>query len=589
MDVSILQLMGTPDFTDLSRLLVESLTSVATSTERVYGQMGERYPVMVRELEAAFGGAGIQEDLAAGIQTILQGIQDHEARYALAREESKEQLVLWRNQAAVIEAVAASIDEIREDSILMELLSLNAMVIASKAGAAGRAFGCITTELKSLSNQSMALTEEVSRRKNGLHRIFVEFEDGWEQCEKREQENFVEFLSEIRGVFGDLNSGSAQISEGLAKIHGKSRAVREPLVKIMIEIQNQDRIRQGLDHVQLTIDEFLVRSESKTAHARLDELSYLELLPDLSSQVLDEIVGQIQQNRSVFAQSLVEAGALIERLEQERRAFLGASKANTGFGLLDSSFVQGERLFSGFVDQTQSLLRDREALVHKGLQLQKSVAEMVDFLHSFEAQLPQFRNIDVASRIQVARHSELVSMRDNTLSMTNLTRKIESDVGRSVDLASAFVASVQKLFQDYQVQFTERFRATEELMAQGQQAVGRLKQVQEQMIEAVDKSELFTSAFTDQFSQTKSDLNGLGELLKTITNQQGNLRSIKNHVQDEKRRIMDELGVTDWKLDKKKLRAMVDRFTIFTHKKFAAELGDFEVEQNVESGEVTLF
>ncbi len=48
-------------------------------------------------------------------------------------------------------------------------------------------------------------------------------------------------------------------------------------------------------------------------------------------------------------------------------------------------------------------------------------------------------------------------------------------------------------------------------------------------------------------------------------------------------------GIEGWKLESEKLKAMIDRFTIFTHKKFAAELGDFEVESSVASGEVTLF
>jgi hypothetical protein len=34
---------------------------------------------------------------------------------------------------------------------------------------------------------------------------------------------------------------------------------------------------------------------------------------------------------------------------------------------------------------------------------------------------------------------------------------------------------------------------------------------------------------------------------------------------------------------------MVERFTIFTHKKAAGEIGRFDVETGVEAGEITLF
>ena len=64
---------------------------------------------------------------------------------------------------------------------------------------------------------------------------------------------------------------------------------------------------------------------------------------------------------------------------------------------------------------------------------------------------------------------------------------------------------------------------------------------------------------------------------------------VGSSIGQEKRALLKERGLETWTLSNTQLKAMVGRFTMFTHKKIAAELGNFEVEDSVDSGEVTLF
>ena len=73
------------------------------------------------------------------------------------------------NNFIIIKAEADVINNIKEGSIEMELISLNAMTVALKSGTAGKAFSFITDELKKLSAQTIKLTDQLTI--NGKHQL----------------------------------------------------------------------------------------------------------------------------------------------------------------------------------------------------------------------------------------------------------------------------------------------------------------------------------------------------------------------------------------------------------------------------------
>jgi hypothetical protein len=145
------------------------------------------------------------------------------------------------------------------------------------------------------------------------------------------------------------------------------------------------------------------------------------------------------------------------------------------------------------------------------------------------------------------------------------------------------------LLEDFQGQFTEDFRRTEQFIALGRNSATLVREAQQTLIQSVERSRVFSERFTEQFERTNRDLENLDGLLQTVATQRSNLLALKNQVEDEKKRLLAAKGVSEWKLEKGKLKAIVDGFTIFSHKKILADLGDFEIEQAADAGEVTLF
>lgn len=583
--------MNIHEFDALRSSAVDSFAAVTRSTESVYLRMGQAFPSLIRELESSFGTERTlaQGELSRVIDEAMGAIRDHEAQVTLDEVQSRGVFSNLEHQLAALGTLSSHIDEIREDSVLMELFSLNALVIAVKAGPSGQAFSCITSELKKLSNHTMVLTDTIANREASLSEAFLDFQASLTALGRQEQAAIGEFLSHIHGIFDGLGSETSQLLGGLEAISRKSDAVKGPLVKIMIDIQDQDRIRQSLDHVVLSLQEFQRVDEGATIEARLDELSLLEILPDLSALVLDEVSDQILHNRDSFGRFLGEARSQMEGLEAELGAYVGHQYTRGQATRLEGLFRSGSDVYSAFVARTEALQRNRELLVRKSATLQKKVSELVDSLTAFQDILAKFRNIDLASRIQVARQAALASMKDNAAGMSGLTRKIDLDVTQAMAVTSSFFSEVQALFSAYREQLAVRVRKDQEFNRRLHETMGRLEDTQGVMDRSIRESRVFSHAFTDQFVASERDLVTLDNLLTEIATQKQVLGVIKARVVDQKSRLLAGQGLTEWRLAPDKLKAMVSRFTIFTHKQFAAELGNFEVEQGVESGEVTLF
>jgi len=386
-----------------------------------------------------------------------------------------------------------------------------------------------------------------------------------------------------------LKSESDRLLGELQGIRKKSEEVKAPLVKIMVAIQNQDRIRQSLDHVKLSLTEFVKHESSEATEDVLDELSFLETLPELSVLVLDEIQTQILGDRKLFQKSIEEARRLVQGLEAERLDFLELHFNGRQKGTLEIGFESCEKLFFDFLKDAESHIRGQEQSRRRISSLQGYVTDLVDSLSSFEELVSRFRNIDIASRIQVARHKELSAMNNNATEMSALTERISGDYVAAISLAREFFSAVEGVFSAFSRQDQTRLGSDQEFNERLNQVVAALKAGHAALVQSIRDSEVFTVGFTKQFSQSEHDLVVLDGLKNAISEQKKSLQEVKTRISAEKKGVMKELGIAEWKLENEKLKAIVSRFTIFAHKKMAAGLGEFEVEDSVESGDVTLF
>lgn len=490
------------------------------------------------------------------------------------------------------------IGRIKEDSIEMELISLNAMTVALKAGSAGRAFSYITEELKRLSSRTISLTEEITNRGEQLLRIFHDFRSSLTEIKEYQENLFANLRGKLDSSFRDVQEGIDRASSALSSVSARSAGIRAPLHTVMEEIQLQDIIKQSIDHVIISLRELSSASAFETTDERLDELAFFQQLPDLCHSLLEDVAAKIDRSMSVFRKEIGTARSVIHDVEQERNQFVSGALGKSGAGRTNGYRTEEslDVLFERSTGVLRSLLSDlsrsmtmKEQLTERSRGLMNEVSRLEEGFKSFAIVINRFHSIDIASRIEVVKQSVLQKMSGTVDEMTTLTERIERDVNESLDSIKVFIKTIsqtvtefRKVFQDEQ-EFVARF---EKNIRTG---YDQLFQEKNGLIDTISGFSLFTGSFLSLFDTTSQDLNRLEVLLADIARIRTELDEIKRLTRSEMEPLLQRKGVSSWKIGNHKLQEIITRFTIFTHKKRAGDLAGFDVEEGAESGTVTLF
>jgi hypothetical protein len=136
--------------------LSDALRSIAAQTEGTYLSLAATYPELLKSMKNS-----LQDDIGSGMDVghsrqnaIMQSLQSAssviaELGQAFNSAHAKDLAVyeILRIHMDKIASLSKYIAGIQENSSAMELISLNAMTVALKAGLSGRAFSFITEEL----------------------------------------------------------------------------------------------------------------------------------------------------------------------------------------------------------------------------------------------------------------------------------------------------------------------------------------------------------------------------------------------------------------------------------------------------------
>jgi methyl-accepting chemotaxis protein len=585
---------------ELRNRIIGSLEGLSSSTERVYMGMAEAYPKLLNEMRQSLnqteqmlhGGNHQAGDDSALLQLIKETrgfIDVSHHTFAKAHKSDQEIHSVLASQLERVSSLSEFINHIHDDSSAMELISLNAMTVALKAGIHGRAFSVITEELQRLSARTIDLTEQVTMQGEVLIRRFSEFKEILNNLNSKEEAIFGAFIERINACFEDFSGGVKSIIRTILDLRKRSEKVIEPLMRIMTEIQNQDVIRQGIDHVILSLHEIKPITAAASPEETLDEFSFLEILPDLCRDLLDGIAKQIRGNKETFETNLRATQGIIDTIEREREQFIRSAMDDQNPQGLLRRFQKSHEAFEELFRDIESLYRNKANTVNRSREVQYMVKELDSSFKSFENLITRFRTIDIASRIEIAKQAVLAQMSGTVNEMTALTLRIQEDVAKSDQITSSFLETSQRLLEQYRRDYLQTSIFSRHFIERLRKRSNKLETTKDSLIGSINNNQVFTGTFIQQFNHTRADLESLENLLAGIDEQKRLLQDIKAELGAQKRQYMNERGIADWKLDSGKLRSMIERFTIFTHKQIAGELGGFTVEQGIQSGDVTFF
>ena len=577
------------DFASSGSGLKQRIRALVSESERLFLKFADTFPVFVAEMNRSLehsseklaklgGGAGVEDSLRELFNDTRVLISDVSARFQDMHERDQNLLSSLGSGIEILGSLDSIIVRIKEDSVEMEIISLNAMTVALKSGSAGKAFSVITDELKRLSSRTISLTDQLTADGKKLLAIFRKYREEVEKLELQQQELFGGLEGRLQGVFSELEVDIRKMGGRMSDLITRSRQIEAPIRKIMETVQLQDIVRQSLDHVMMALDEIDMVSTSSA-----DDLSFRSRLLDLAVAMVRDVRKNIAEAAESFASCAITVSSTVEDGEGRRRELLGDGETQ---GAL-ASFGRVSETLESLAGQVDAYMRTKNSLTANGGMLTDAVESLENGFRDFAKILSRFKNIDVASRIEVAKQASLRSMSDTVLEMSALTERIGSDVEEATKSTQGFIADTKAAIRAYANLAEEESTSIHQSEERLREARDGLSGIKDSLWESVRDFSLFTKDFKTLVASSSRDAGAFSHLLSELDAALDELEAFKRKT-DETRISMGMSSSID-ETHSTRFKDVIDRFTIYAHKQVAADLGGFRVESGGDLGEVTLF
>jgi hypothetical protein len=584
--------------------IIENLHSLVDQTEKIYLGLGRTLPDLLKELERGFNDAktlvgyfternGGGERASGMVGDVLldahEVIADASGFFTGMEEADEASFQSINGGIQNISLLDEKLKAIREDSVEMELISLNAMTVALKAGQAGRAFSVITEELKFLSTETIGSTERLTVDGKKILELFFQYRRDIERIQKFQESFYAGFRDKLESSFENFRLGVAKIAEILLQVIEGAGGTKKPLVRIMEEIQRQDIIRQSIQHVVLALsqDDAPGAPGARITDTTLDELAFAAMLPDLSSSLLKDVEANIKSGIDVFRENLVELRSMLENAEQEKQIFV--EYFDTGENALHKMFEESIEGMSSLLATVQKSMGDKAKLSPEGAKILDELKLLQESFEDFTVFVDRFRTVDISSRIELAKQEVLRAKRETMGSLTNLAKQIGTDVKSALDIIMKTTERIETTIHRFASEVAKGSARVEGLVGAIRGVYARLTQAKDFLSHAMREFSLYTGRFFTLFDDLEAQVGGLGNLISVIALIVGDLGTLRFQLEARKDIALRERGIESWAIKDGRLQEMIQKFTILTHKQTAAELGGFAVEEGGKPGELTLF
>jgi hypothetical protein len=555
--------------------LVAEAGRIERESEAVYLEMGSVFPRLSAEMgRSVDSGERSLSSLAAAVEAGLGtkascGSFDlDEARlfFRGLRERDAGLLAKINEGISRLGTMDEVIARVRADSEEMEIISLNAMTVALKSGAEGKAFSVITDELKRLSSLTIVLAEGVTSSGRSLLDFFARFGKALSELEDFQQGFFNDIDRTLGSGFEEISRDCSEAMETFSKLLEEARGMREPVLRVMNEVQLQDIVRQSLQHVGISLEE--ARSSAASGEEGSD--AFVAAVSELSESLIADIVAKLESSASTFGVDIGAVRGIVEASEVSRAAFMGSSRA-------EASGISSE-----FSRRSARYLELKRAVVAMSSRLSEQVRGLAGSFKGLSALLARFQNIVVASRIEVAKTKALAGVATTVGGMIALTSRIEADLGEAMETTKAFAALSSGAIAEYSLRNEAEGEELVSILAAADENMSRLFGAKAELRGAMNNFSLYTADFITLIGRVGEALGKLRALTESLRGVGENLRELRSSIQEG-------LVPGSAAFESGRMRRMVERFTIFTHKKAAGDIARFAVEEGRDAGEVTLF
>ncbi len=263
-----------------------NVESSRTQMEAAISELVERFAGIAAHLDLALdassGSVGLeQSSVFASSRTRL----DEVVRALNSTVEQKQHtLARMRTLMSLNDQMREMTGEVGRIASQTRLLALNTAIEAERAGEAGRTFGVVAGEVRSLADLSRATGERIRQT---VDQVSEAIRSAFEMAEAEaelEEAVVAGANDRVQSVLDDLQALVAGLEDSSNTLSYAAQSIKGDIGESIVQFQFQDRIGQMLSHVSEAIDAFPAAVEHSLAGGALglEPIDYQRLLDELT-------------------------------------------------------------------------------------------------------------------------------------------------------------------------------------------------------------------------------------------------------------------------------------------------------------------
>ncbi|ANF34030.1 hypothetical protein A7978_02840 [Borrelia turicatae] len=577
----------------INKLFVE-LEAFDSRSRQVYASLSKSIPKLIEKLSkdikdlsfniGFISNLDIDNDYSLNnfISKVIRVLNDFVSYFNSSTELLEAQFGVIRDKVKDIEILEDVIEKMKKSSIDMEIMSINTLTVAMRAGRAGGAFSYITNEIKTLTQSMIKQADQLTSRGRDIKVGLDRAKDQVLENNTAENKILEEFRDNLIKNIDEFSGGIGEVIAFYDNILGILSDFKFKFVNAVSYLQFQDRLTQSLYHLNImysSIDVFKFRDTSE-----VQKLKVLSVFTNSSKMIVGDVIAKLDENLRAFEEFIdtsISSIQVINDLKSDNSSYIDISRSVESFSVILSNLLKR-------IDDVEKNNSNFLNLYYEQIKLVKSLELMFSNISAISS---RFQNINIASKIEVVKRVELEDMEGNISEMSKIISDIELNITKGREFLSQIIFFFEKVVKDCDNRFyLERnyFNKFKKLFMEIKNNIFEIKKI---ALDQVLSYEIFPVDFLEIFEEVKLGIHNIKNLRMDLLNLEKTLMEMDNDINSTLDLELLKNGLKCVEIeDKEFIRRIANRFTLFIHKKYLLSL--IEDEKDVHSfdeGSVILF
>lgn len=625
------------DYSAILEVTVKDIQNFLTEFGRVYSFIGEKFPLIEQEMKneneksisllSYFTEKDTKKNFSSDFQ---ENQEDFFKSFDRMQSLINQDDVLSNSiieDVNIISNVMDSIEEIRKLADQIKVYSLNAIIIASKYGSGGKAFGEISKNIIKMSETSNEQADQMNRIGQELFVQFDRFKDEILKTNEMQRRSFNIMREQLDKEHNNMVNSFATFSNMISDIISRVDNSYDYIFEVMMILPQEDIIRQQTEHIIESIKHIVeenrkfidaygkevvainnaaeLENNESLEHKLLDLLTFDDVVLSLIIENFKSIHKEILDNNARINDSLKGLKESLLDISLDRNTIveymIGAQsgKSEFPFSVSDSIFNEYLGFIKLYLDNFKLFLSNKHRISDNNAGIIDSIEELENMFLETKNIAKAFNSINFLAKIELEKNSDIFSD-SQTFSMvsvesiaTNITDTVDVCLEKFENIKTTIFSAINKFKFNINQQSIEN-SFIESMMDNIYKRLEESKTIIEDNIKGLDThaKELF-----NLIEKTLIDLSSLTTLLTKINEIMEVFNRMRDIIRNKKNEYYKTLNIENWKIESDKYMEIVNYYTIKKERTIANSIlsgeealnVDINIEEGSDSGDFTLF